>query len=238
MKANGARRGLVAALACLAVLAAAVAVAFLYPIGPRELPPVGTAPIRDDALAARYLPRFSSPPGFGLIRSVYYRASTDKDGFIRIAYHPVWALERNDAPGLAPFLSRILYTGGLSLQRLAYGMEDIECIGLTVDPSNQAIVELEYETAEGYSSSNFDVQHGTVVEKGPFALPLRFRVISWNHLFALEGGASAAYVSPEPPAGLSYFSPELWSRYSMTKGRETPVRKDRAHFAWELEAVR
>jgi hypothetical protein len=238
MNANGIRIGLRAALACFAALAAVGVVAFLCPVGPRQIQPAGMTPIRDDELAERYLPRFSSPPEFGPILAVYYRAATDENGFIRIAYHPVWGRERNDAPGLAPFLSRILYTGGLSLQRLAYGLGDIECIGLTVDPSSLAVVGLEYETAEGYSSSDFDVRHAMITAKGPFSPPLRFRVVSWNHLFTLEDGVSADYGSRDLATGLAYFSSALWSRYSMTKGRETFVKKDRAHFAWELQAAR
>jgi len=47
-------------------------------------------------------------------------------------------------------------------------------------------VEVEYETAADYDPSRFSVKHQEVSLEGDFDPPLRFRVISWNHLFALE----------------------------------------------------
>ena len=218
------------ALACLALLACAVV---LIPTGGKEVPPAGYTPIRDDALAAAYLPGFDCPSEFGPIPAVYYRASRDASGLLYIAYHPVWAREWNDAKAWGPALSRILYTGGLSLQRAMYGKGDIESVGLMIDQAKREILEVDFETAANYNPSSFGVSHLKVVRKGPFAQPLRFKVVSWNHLFTLEegGGVAPAAAMATPP--LSYFTPELWNGYAMWKNPETLLRKDRAHFAWE-----
>jgi len=231
-----------------------------YPTEKKESPPTGYAPLRDDELAAHFRPVFDCPSEFGPILALYYRAAIDDSGIIHIAYHPVWERERNDAKGIEPFLSRILYTGGLSLQGLMFGPGDIEAVALAIDPVGWKIVEIDYETAADYDPSAFSVKHEVVSLTGSFALPIRFKVISWNHLFELEGrGASQdeAFVAPAPvldstmslstavptsPAAssdfipetrLSYFTPELWDKYGIWKNPETILRKDRAHFIWE-----
>lgn len=225
------------ACACLVVL---VAFLIFAPSGPRRASASGYASLRDDGLAARYRPSFDCPEEFGPILSVYYRAAKDEAGLIHIAYHPLWARERNAAPGFSPFLSRSLYTGGLSLQRLMYGKGDIESIALTVDPSTGTITRVEYETAQDYSPSKFSVTHKAVVAEGPLSAPPRFSVVSWNHLFALEKpesspGPKDGAAESQPP--LSYFSDALWREYSMQKAWETRLRKDRAHFSWEEAAA-
>jgi len=170
----------------IAVLIVLVCFVVWYPAGEKEAPPAGYTPLRDDDLAARYRPVFDCPTEFGPILAVYYRAARDDSGLIHIAYHPLWAGERNDTKAFWPFLSRILYTGGLSLQRLMYGPGDIETIGLAIDPASGKIVEVDYETAADYDPSRFGVKHQEVTLKGSFDPPLHFQVISWNHLFRLE----------------------------------------------------
>jgi len=109
------------------------------------------------------------------------------------------------------------------------------------------------------------VKHQEVSLKGSFDPPLHFRVISWNHLFALEEGRATepgnGALSVEPASGeaasgnatsaeaasaeaasgetapLSYFTPELWAKYAIWKNPETILRKDRAHFPWERAVV-
>ncbi|HOR49399.1 MAG TPA: hypothetical protein PLS97_08765 [Rectinema sp.] len=164
-----------------------------YPTGKQESPPMGYAPLRDDELAAHFKPVFDCPTEFGPILAVYYRAAIDDSGIIHIAYHPLWERERNNAKGIGPFLSRILYTGGLSLQGLMFGPGDIEAVALAIDPVGWKVVEIDYETAADYNPSAFSVKHKAVSLTGSFALPIRFKVISWNHLFELEEqGASDA----------------------------------------------
>lgn len=215
-----------------------------FPTGKREIPPVGFIPIRDDSLAACYQPIFDCPAQFGPILALYYRAAKDESGNIHIAYHPLWAKEENLSPGFGAFLSRYIYTGGLSLQHLMFGPGDIEVIGIVIDPVSGAILQVDYETAANYDESKFSVIHKAVSQKGDFALPLRFAVVSWNHLFSLEGqgdaiGAQSAQGdvgatqgSSTQPA-LSYFTPALWNHYGIWKNPQTILRKDRAHFAWE-----
>ena len=237
-----------------------------WPTGKKELPPTGYTPLRDDYMAARYMPVFDCPPEYGPILAVYYRAAWDSSGVFHIAYHPVWAKEWNATKAFGPFMSRCLYTGGLSLQRLMFGPGDIEAIGFSIDPASENVMEIDYETATDYRPSNFSVKHKKVSLKGNFASPLHFKVISWNHLFEFEGatsaetsaaidktssgGAIAAQASTtapaetashttntEPAPPLSYFTSELWAKYGMWKNPETILRKDRAHFVWERGAA-
>ncbi|MCX7026389.1 MAG: hypothetical protein NT061_02615 [Spirochaetes bacterium] len=224
-------------LGITAILAVLICVVAQYPTGKKETPPSGYTPIRDDELAVRCKPSFECPLAFGPILAVYYRAAKDESGVLHIAYHPVWAREWNDTKAWGPFLSRCLYTGGLSLQRAMYGKGDIESVGLAIDPAREAVIQIDYETAADYKPTSFGVTHLAVAKKGTFALPLRFEVVSWNHLFSLQEESPAAVEKPgtEPP--LSYFTPELWTQYAMWKNPETLLRKDRAHFVWERGAA-
>jgi len=248
-------RGLTIVAVIVAILLVLVCFVVWYPTGKKEAPPACYTPLRDDDLAARYRPVFDCPAEFGPIVALYYRAARDDSGVIHIAYHPLWAGERNDTKAFGPFLSRILYTGGLSLQRLMYGPGDIETIGLAIDPASGKITEVDYETAADYDPSSFSVKHQDVSLKGSFDPPLRFQVASWNHLFALEentaasaeaasGNAVTSGAAPRAEAALtaaaaplSYFTPELWAKYAIWKNPETILRKDRAHFPWERGVV-
>ena len=177
-----------------------------WPTGKKELPPTGYTPLRDDYMAARYMPVFECPPEFAPILAVYYRAAWDSSGVFHIAYHPVWAKEWNATKAFGPFMSRCLYTGGLSLQRLMYGPGDIEAIGFSIDPASENVMEVDYETATDYNPSNFSVKHKKVLLKGNFASPLHFKVISWNHLFEFEDVASAetsAEAAVSAPGGIA-----------------------------------
>ncbi|OQB96885.1 MAG: hypothetical protein BWX81_01241 [Spirochaetes bacterium ADurb.Bin110] len=186
----------------IAVLLVLLCFVFYYPTGKKESPPMGYAPLRDDGLAAHFQPVFDCPSEFGLILAVYYRAAIDDSGIIHIAYHPAWERERNNAKGIGPFLSRILYTGGLSLQSLMFGPGDIEAIAFAIDPVGWKIVEIYYETAADYDPSAFSVKHEAVSLTGSFVLPIRFKVISWNHLFELEERVASQDESFVAPAAL------------------------------------
>jgi len=186
--------------AVFVAILAIVCFAIFYPTGKKEAPPEGYVPLRDDRMAARYMPVFECPPEFGPILAVYYRAAIDKTGLVHIAYHPVWVRERNDTKAFAPFMSRILYTGGLSLQRLMYGPGDIEAVAITIDMSSGEIQEVDYETAADYNPASFSVKHQAVSLKGSFAPPLRFRVMSWNHLFELSGNRKIQTATPSTTA--------------------------------------
>ena len=215
------------------VLAAALVCVVYFPAGKTEAPPAGYTPLRDDELAARYLPVFDCPDKFGPILAVYYRAAVDGAGLLHVAYHPVWAGERNEEKAWGPFLSRWLYTGGLSLQRAMFGKGDVESVGLVISPVDGSVTQVDYETAADYDPASFGVKHAAVSEKGPFSLPLRFEVVSWNHLFSLGKESRASPEGRDAGAPLYYFTPELWANYAMWKNPETILRKDRAHFVWE-----
>ena len=227
------------------------------------MPPDGYTALRDDVLARRYCPVFESPSSFGPIVAIYYRAARDGAGNLHVAYHPVWKRELNNSSGLGPFLSRAIYTGGLSLQRAMFGKGDVESIGVTIDQVGE-IAGLEYETAKDYDPEAFSVKHLPVKEEGQVSLPLRFRIVSWNHLFirigseaasAILAGTAGTGAAREPEAyevfaaegsvvpdvravPFRYFSERLWSEYAMWKNPETILRKDRAHFVWERGTVR
>lgn len=259
MKKKAAVRGLSIATLILAICVGCV----FWPTGRKEAPPGGYAALRDDALALRYCPVFETSPSFGPIVAIYYRAARDAIGNLHIAYHPVWKTETNNGSGWGPFLSRTVYTGGLSLQRAMFGKGDVESIGVMIDQEGE-VAGLEYETAKDYDPTAFSVKHLRIKEEGRVGLPLRFRIVSWNHLFTRSGNeASAASLAgtagteagraPEAyevfaPEGLEvpsarsvpfgYFTEKLWSDYAMWKNPETILRKDRAHFVWERCAVR
>jgi len=169
---------------------------------------------------------------------VLYRASRDENGNTHIAYHPVWEHETNPAPGLMPLLSRMLYTGGLRIQRTMFGKGDVEVVGFVIDPKG-TIVKIDYETAKDYDPKKFGVTHSDVSVKGKFFPPVAFRVVSWNHLFDLlkpgsgGPGPDEADVKPAP----SYFTRQLWEEYGMFKRRETRLKKNRAHYLYEREHV-
>lgn len=214
----------------LATLALAVLFLYFMPTGAPEAPPAYYRPVRDDGLAARYAPDIFCSPEFGSLLALYYRAAVDeRTALVHIAYHPLWRYERNDAQGPMPFLSRTLYTGGLSLQRLMFGKGDVESLALTVDPLSGAVVALEYETARDYDPAAFSVTHEPLREEGVFSAPLSFEVISWNHLFRrVNASGSAAAVLP-----VQYFTDKAWREYRMVKNPRTRIQKDRAHFVWE-----
>ena len=214
------------------ILVALIGFVFFAPTGSAEGMPAGFSPLRDDALANRFQPVFICPPEYGPIVAIYYRAATDASGLVHIAYHPVWSSERNDSAGLAPFFSRALYTGGLSLQRLMFGKGDVESVALSIDHGSGTVVAIQYERAKDYDPSSFSVTHEEVEERGDFTLPLVFEVMSWNHLFS----HSKAIVEEGSQVPVQYFTPALWQEYGMQKYPPTRVRKDRAHFAWERGA--
>lgn len=121
----------------------------------------GFHPIRDDSLAHRFAPGLISE-GLGPDK-LLYRMSRSSEGYIHIAYFFVWPFERNDAPGMGAFLSRMFYTGGLSLQSILFGPGDVEVITLVLDqaadPEKYRVRSLHFETARNYDPSRFGVDH-------------------------------------------------------------------------------
>ncbi len=200
----------------------------------------GYAPLRDDALAAAHAPRLLAPrgPEFGPApadpEALYYRASRDDQGRLHLAYFFAWPYERNESPGLAPWLNRMLYTGGLSLQRVLFGPGDVEVVSLVIRPDGR-VESVEYEIAENYDPARFGVKHKAVTETENLAGELYFRVASWNHLFVRVRTPApddrALALKPQ------YFTEELWERYRMFKARETALSRNRAHPLFAREAA-
>jgi len=196
----------------------------------------GFVPIKDDALASRYAPRLLLNDRYGNPQEMLYRASKDDAGNIHITYHPIWAKEENTGSGWKPFLSRWLYTGGLRLQRVMFGVKDIEGVSLVITPKGEVVRAL-YETADQYSDSDFGVKHKPVVIDGKVNSRLVFEVMSWNHLFRLveqdEASLKGKLVALEP----HYFTQALWLEYTMVKAEEKTLSKNRAHQVYEREFV-
>lgn len=211
------------------------AMAYFVPTDNGSPFPEGFTPIRDDALAAYYAPAYIESDTKNPIRSLYYRAAQAEDLSVFIAYHPVWAYEKNETgTGLGPFLSRWVYTGGLCLQQLMFGKGDVETIAIRLD-ADLVPVSVWYEYPEAYNVDDFFVRHKTIeASYPPNAERLAFAVISWNHLFDLATSADGVTASLTP----QYFTDSLWTEYAMVKTRQTRIQKNRAHYPWERLAVK
>lgn len=191
-------------------------------------------PLRDDDAARRFAPALSSNDDFGFPVKCYYRAARDRDGNLHLAYHPVWTHERNNSGGFMPFLSRILYTGGLSIQRFMFGRGDVEVLSMTINPAGK-IIGIEYERPKNYNPATFTVAHETVRLRKEFIHPPVFAVVSWNHLFEIDRENTASQNSEKKlwRCNPEYFTDELWNEYTMVRLKETRLRKSRAHLPWE-----
>ena len=195
----------------------------------------GFMPVKMDEMAEKYAPVLLPSEKYEAPLRLFYRASKDNKGNIHLAYHYIWENEINKNDGFMPFLSRNLYTGGLSLQKIMFGKGDVEVVGMVIAPDGR-IMRVDFETARDYDPTAFSVTHKDVTVDGPVTTPVCFRVISWNHMFDLEKPAGPSCddgirLKPE------YFTKELWDDYSMFKQEETMLKKNRAHFKWERESV-
>lgn len=199
------------------------------------------APLKDDALAARYAPVLVPSPDYGDPVALFYRASKDAQGNTYLTYHFLWEYERNDAGGCMPMLSRNIYTGGLGLQRTMFGPGDLELVSMQIDPAGR-VYAVHYETAENYDASNFGVKHKRISRLavgGEISGPYLFEVISWNHLFAAREMESLSEAERANLVRLTpqYFREELWRKYEMYKPEESFFSRNRAHEEYEREAV-
>lgn len=191
-------------------------------------------PIEDASLADMYKPILVKGSQYGDPVKLYYRASKDPAGNLYIAYHFFWEKEENLASGFMPFLSRWLYTGGLSIQKFMFGPADIEAVFLTISPDGKPLT-VEYETAGNYKDTNFSVEHRKALRVAPLPKTLIFKTISWNHLFVLEDKPLSEKLLNLP---VEYFTQNLWEKYSMVKKTEKRIRRSRAHKEYEREFVR
>ena len=209
-------------------------------VNPLDIP--GFSPLRDDAIARKYMPVLFNNDEYGIPTDLLYRSSRDDSGRIHITYHYVWTEEINRTAGFLPFLNRIFYTGGLRLQRIMFGKGDVENVSIVIGQSGQ-VEKLQFERAANYSPDDFGVQHEEVNIDGPISLPIVLRVVSWNHLFDLEKRGPAGLPEHGSSQGspvkleVRYFTRELWEEYTMVKEHEKLLRKSRAHQPYERESV-
>ncbi len=169
-------------------------------------------------------------------RLLYRMARSDDGGIIKIAYHVVWPFEQDNRKGFWSWWTRITYTGGLKMQKIMYGPGDVEAIEMTINAETGKIDRVFYETADYDRKGN--VIHVEVEKEGDEIPPdprLVLRVVSWNHMFDLVTGSDIKECEPRYELDPEYFTEELWDYYSMTKEKETPLKKNRAHFKWEVE---
>lgn len=198
----------------------------------------GYTPIRNDSLASEFTPEILNNKEFGEPLDMLYRAGKDKEGNTYIAYHILWKEEKNNTGGVLPFLNRTLYTGGLKLQQKMYGKCDIEVIEIKLD-KDKNIVGVKYETASDYNPKEFSVKHEPIEVNKKLQAPIRFKVVSWNHLFDMvdskqvQDDKNFNLIKLEP----QYFSEADWQKYEMFKETETRVKKNRAHYIYERESV-
>ncbi len=190
--------------------------------------------MKDAAAAAKHAPVLISNDTFGFPIKCLYRAARDEAGNLHIAYHPVWEYERNESGGLMPTLSRLIYTGGLRIQRIMFGKGDVEVITATIDPRGK-IIGIAYERPRDYNPSTFTVKHEKVKLERNFNTMPPFRVSSWNHLFELAEGPASTPAAGEKLWRCSpeYFTDDLWQEYTMVRLAETRLQKSRAHHPWE-----
>lgn len=194
----------------------------------------GYTAINDNNLAKQFAPSFIIDKAeYEKPIALYYRMSKDAKGNTYIAYHPTWEKEVNNAEGLLPYINRVIYTGGLSLQRYIFGKGDIESIEVVLN-SDKKISKLSFETAENYSDNAATVTHKKVTLTENLNTPLVFHVMSWNHLFTQETNNRNSEVVKLNP---EYFSKKLWDEYEMIKDKKDIFKKNRAHFDYEEDWV-
>ena len=194
-------------------------------------------PFQDDLMAKKYAPQVLSSEQYSNPVALLYRASRHDTGSTHITYHFVWDKEENTGSGWKPFLNRWIYTGGLGLQRTMFGKGDIERVSLVINQSG-GVTQVNFETAENYSDSDFGVRHKTVVLEGTFKIPFLFEVVSWNHLFKWVDKERSTTLKAAPVVLTpSYFTQALWQEFEMVKAKEKPLSKSRAHQLYEREFV-
>lgn len=207
-------------------------IARFYPVSHFDTVIEGWQPIQDDALAIKYQPQIYADEAYGLPTEIRYRAAKDNDGNVHIAYHIFWDSEQNPNDGFYPWLNRMIYTGGLSLQKMMFGKGDIEVIEIAINP-NGTVIQCQYETAKSYDETAFSVSHEWV--RADHHINMGFEVISWNHLFNMspQTDLDQNHSLIKTNLKISYFDDETWKAFEMFKETNTFLKKNRAHFEYE-----
>lgn len=220
------------ALVIVLIIASVIAFWVLRPIRETNFQITGYTPLRDDAVAAKYAPVILPHPLHGSATRLLYRMAKNSAGETLIAYHAFYADEHNTHSGFGARMSRLIYTGGLNLKNIMFGPADLELIEVTLDRQGKPVM-VWYEDAENYNPAAFSVRHSPKSVKNP-ALPLCFRVPTWNHMFALETPAACMGHKAMKP---EYFNEADWNHYRMVKKTEAILRRNRTHRDYERIAV-
>jgi len=216
----------------LVIVLAVIAFWVLRPLTETPMNTGDFTPIRDDALAVKFAPRFVPHALYGAPTRLLYRMARGRDGNIHIAYHPFYPHEENPHEGSGAALSRFIYTGGLHIKDIMFGPADIELVEVILD-KNLVPVELGYEDAGDYNPKAFSVRHVVKLVKKPQA-PFCFTTSSWNHMFALARGELCRSVQGPAP---EYFTEADWQKYRMVKETEAMLRRNRMHRVYERLAA-
>jgi len=234
VKNNASRLGHVWLRVTLTILIILGVVAFwlLRPIRETAFTTPGFTPMRNDALALKYTPRFLPHPEYGAPTRIFYRMGQADSGQTHIAYHPFYADESNPHSGAGAMLSRMIYTGGYNLKNRMYGPADIELVEVIVQKTGQ-IKSVFYEDVKDYRPGAFSVTHLPITEINP-SLPLCFEVKTWNHMVALRKPDHCTKIAT---LKAEYFSELLWNEYKMLKKHEAILRRNRAHKIYERVAA-
>ncbi|MCX7633168.1 MAG: hypothetical protein N2Z22_07545 [Turneriella sp.] len=219
-------------LGILVIVSGVVAFWVFRPLTQTAMDTGGFTPLRDDALAAKFVPRILPHPLYGAPERILYRMARSPQGKIHIAYHPFYSDEENPHPGFGAMLSRVIYTGGLRLKNIIFGPADIELIEVVITAKGE-VEEVGYEEAGHYYPHAFSVRHVPKTIKNP-KLPLCFATVSWNHMFTLEDPEKCHKTKPLVP---EYFSAAEWQKYRMVKNTEAILRRNRMHRVYERIAA-
>lgn len=211
---------------------------FFFPVGEKVQKTEEFSPLQDDRLAETFCPQIIPHELYGAPEIILYRLAKDKNDNYYLACHPVYAHEKNPHTTFWAFLNRILYTGGLSLQRWIFGPKDIELFVVKLN-KNLKLQSIEYEDADWelaekkrlpglYKDFLVIHQKKTLSQNN---LTLCFAISSWNHMHSPRPMDACQNIPKTPVA---FFSEELWQKYGMTKTPPTLLRKHRAFRNFEI----
>jgi hypothetical protein len=215
-------------VASLLIVAGVVAFWVLRPLTETDMSVGDFTPLRDDRLAALFAPVVQPHTLYGKPDRLLYRMARNTAGETHIAYHPVYNDEQNPHSGFGATMSRLIYTGGLRIKDIMFGLADIELIEVVLD-SQRTAIKIAYEDADRYNPKSFSVRHLPRTFMNP-PRPFCFTTASWNHMFSLQPPASCSQKDALTP---EYFIEAEWQKYKMVKKTEAILRRNRMHRVYE-----
>lgn len=164
----------------------------------------------DDALAAKYIPKFESSEHGDPYRC-FYRMAKNSAGDIHIAYFFVWHKEEYKVPGTKNQLLGKLYSK--LVKPALYGREDIEPVVVVIGADEKVKIRY-FETNQNEREGKLKQPHVKA-----FRLPegddknFTLKPVTWNHLLTDVKNPSSALISLTP----EFFSARDWKKYHMEK---------------------